>query len=494
VSLTVGFALALAVGFVLVHPLTASPVGYDTAGSVLYFERLLHGQILEQPYGATPKPAMTLIDGLLYSIRGWTAISLAAVAVYAAVATLGAELARRLAGSTAGVFAFVALLGSRPLILDASRAYAVGCASLWLILAGFALRAERPRYVVIGLALAMAALTRLECIVAVIGAVGAVAAWHWLGPRCGLRPAPRSAWFVALGLLAIPIMLVHDWLLIRNPFYWASVSANYSDTYATSVLSPAALANWLVLHYLDLSVLVALACLGILVLVQRRSMAVAIGLLLLGPGIGAFLMLLAAHGTYVSARYVYLIDLAVTFGAAVGFSVVRAARVPGRIGQRRQLMTALAWICAAAVGAGAGGPFGPLDSATRGEVFDQQTVSANVHAVEPVLRRELQADHAAAVTPEILAPGLWTGLLIVDLGLQIPAVGAPRFTADGAAYDSSQLHGGELIYHDRTGDPANAADAALEAGGPVRMGAFTLVPIDSDATAGWWIYRVEGLS
>ena len=95
-------------------------------------------------------------------------------------------------------------------------------------MAGFAVSADRPRYLVVGLALCMATLTRLESIVVVAGAFGAVVGWRWLGPRFGFPRPPRQAWLVGLGFLAVPIMLAHDWLLIRNPMYWASVSAVYS--------------------------------------------------------------------------------------------------------------------------------------------------------------------------------------------------------------------------------------------------------------------------
>lgn len=490
-ALAGGFAFAFAVAYVMVHPIAASPVGYDTAGSVLYFERLIHGQVLEQPYGATPKPAMTVLDGLLFAVYGWSAISLAAVAAFAAVVTLGAELARRIAGPAAAVFAFVALLGSRPLLLDASVAYAVSWAVLWLIVAGFAITAERPRYLVVGLALCMATLTRLESIVVVAGAITAVAAWRYLGPRFGLRPAPRGAWFVGLGLLAIPVMLVHDWLLIRNPLYWASVSATYSAGDPASVRTPIQLSVWLAGHYGAMALLVVLACVGAALLLRRRQWAVATGLALLGPGIGLFLLVLAARGTYVSARYVYLMDVAVTFAAAVGFSAVR---VPDLVGQGRRLarlVTATALFGSAAIALVATVPYGPLNPGTRLTVFDERRVAENMRVVEPLLRREIQASGGSIAAPQIVVPPLRTPLVIVDFKLQIPDVGVPRFTADGNSYDPGLLHAGQLIYHDRTGDPKNGASAALESEGPVTMGAFTLTRIASDPAAGWWLYRVS---
>ena len=70
-----GFAAAFGIALLLISPLGDSPVGYDTAASVLYFKRLTHQQILEAPYGATPKPLMTVVDGTLYRLGGWAAIS-----------------------------------------------------------------------------------------------------------------------------------------------------------------------------------------------------------------------------------------------------------------------------------------------------------------------------------------------------------------------------------------------------------------------------------
>ena len=35
---------------------------------------------------------------------------------------------------------------------------------------------------------------------------------------------PRGAWWVLLGFLALPVMLLHDWLLTGDPFFWADVS------------------------------------------------------------------------------------------------------------------------------------------------------------------------------------------------------------------------------------------------------------------------------
>jgi hypothetical protein len=492
-----GFAIASALGFVLVHPLAGGPVGYDTAASVLYFERIVHGQVLEQPFGATPKPAMTLVDGLLHALGGWQAVSLAAVAAYAAVVTLGAQLVRRVAGPAAGVFAYVALLGSQPLLLDESLAYAVSWACLWLLVAAYAILSDRPRYLVVGLALCMAALTRLESITVAAGATAAVAASWWVRPRLGprlsgwtaLRPAPRGAWLVAVGLLAIPVMLVHDWVLIRNPMYWAGIAAKYSPADPTAIRSSAALLAWLAHHYLGMALLVLLACLGVAWLVRRGRLGLTVGLVLLGPGIGAFLVLLAARGTYVSGRYLYLMDLAVAIAAGIGFTTVRVPEVADWLASRMRTGNVLALVAAAAVGMSAAAPFGPLDPATRASITTQRTVAENLRAAEPAIRRALGSVGTTVAAPAVLAPGLWTPRLMVDLGLRIEQVLPPRFDAAGDAY-ASTLHAGELVYHDRAGDPANGVATVLEAGGAVVVGGLALRLEAADPGAGWWLYRV----
>jgi hypothetical protein len=302
-------------------------------------------------------------------------------------------------------------------------------------------------------------------------------------------PAPRGAWLVAIGLLAVPVMMIHDWVLIRNPMYWAGIVVRYSAADPSAVRSPAALLAWLGHHYLGMSLLVLLACLGAVWLVRRRRLGLAVGLALLGPGIGAFLLLMAARGTYVSGRYLYLMDIAVTLAAGIGFGMVRVPEIAGWLGSRVRTVIVLALVAAAAVGMSAAAPFGPLDPATRASMTTQRTVAQNLRSAQPAIRRALGSGGATTTAPAVLAPGLWTPRLMVDLGLRIQDVMPPQFDAAGAAYVST-LHVGELVYHDRVGDPANGVAAVLEAGGHVSFGSLALRLEASDPRAGWWLYRV----
>lgn len=494
-----GFVVAAALAFHDVRPLSASPVGYDTAGTVLYFQRMVHGIVLEQPYGVTPKPLMTVIDGVLYEIGGWRAVSLAAVFAFAATVSMGSAMAWRLAGPAAAGFAFVSLLGSAPLILDTSLAYATPWAALFLLIAGFGVLARPRRYLLIGIALGAATLCRLEAIVTVGGAIGAVVAWWVLARRRLTEPPPRAAWLVALGALAVPIMLVHDWVLIRDPMYWASVSARYAANYPDSVRSPLELATWLGTHYAGMALLTALAVTGEVALVLRRRLAVAAGLALLAPGICVLLLGLAVRDTYISARYVYLADLAVTIAAAVGVALVRLPELESMASARarwpRRLNPAIAISGAALIAVAATVPFALRDRTTRESVRTQVVVGENLAAAEPRIRTALAGRPAGTGQPELLAPGLWTPRLIVDLGLRIADVSVVRYDAADDAIRAGSLADGQLVYHDRAGDAAAAgAWTAVEAGGQVTLGPVTLVPVASDPAAGWWLLRVVARS
>jgi hypothetical protein len=496
------FALAFAVAYALVNPLRDNPVGYDTAASVLYFQRIVHGTLLEVPYAATPKPLATLVDGLLYSVFGWRAVSLVAVASFAGVVALGSMLARRVGGTNGWVaagFAFVALLGSEPLLLDASFAYAASWAALGCLVAGFAITARRPNYPVAGIALGLATLARLETIVVVVGAVGIIAAARLLAPVTGRLPS-GNAWWVALGLGAIPVMLIHDWRLAGDPFYWADVSVRFSRNHPDAVMSPIETFGWLVRYFEPLAVTVVLAIVGVAVLAVRRLWAVTLGLGLLLLGVPALLLVLAARDTYVSSRYIALADLALVIPAAVGIAAVslpelasplrRATRSSAdtiaRLG-RPVLGAGLAMILALALRH----PFAPADTITRRIVFDQRAVARNVEAAVPILRASLATPGPIdGSKPRIVAPGLWNPRLIVDLGLRIPEVGPAQVTADGTSFLPGAFAPGQVVFHDRIGDGGVPAFSALESAGTVDAGGYRLSPVASNPTAGWWVLRV----
>jgi hypothetical protein len=488
----VAAAIAFAVGYVLVRPIGANPVGFDTAQSVLYFQRIIAGTPLEQLGGATPKPLLTVVDGVLHLVGGWRAVSLAAVASFAAVVGLGTELARRHAGPISAAFAFVALVGSRPLLVDATLAYAVSWAAIGCLIAAFAVAAARPHYIVAGVAMALATLARLEIAAVVAGALVVLAVLRF-GPWWPTRHPPNGAWWLALGLAALPVMLIHDWLLIGDPMYWAGVSARFSEAHPEAVLSPVQLVDFFRRHFSGMALMTLLAVGGVFVTLHRRQWAIAAGFVLIGLGVPAFFVILAARGTFFSSRYVAIADLAVAVAAAFGTSLVSLPELDSPPSEDRWLRRARAaagLALAGLIALMASVPFAPLSPSSRGEAFRQRAVAQNVQAVVPILRSAIAAPGSTGGTaPRVVVPGLWQPRLVVDLGLRMPEVVFANVTPDGASFLPDAFVPGELVYHDRIADPA--AFKPLETDVPVDLDGVRFVPVASDPAAGWWVHRVE---
>ncbi|MGZ6272396.1 MAG: hypothetical protein ACXWPJ_10060, partial [Candidatus Limnocylindrales bacterium] len=245
--------VAAALALLILRPFEAGPVSYDAGSSVLHFQRIAAGRHLEAFISTTPKPLLTLIFGALFQLFGdWRALSWATVGAYAVAIGLSSWLAARLAGVVAGAFVAVALIASPALLAEVGIASAVPWAMVGWATAGLAVTATRPRWALAGIALLLASLARLETLV-IVGTVVLVLVGLWIvGRRSGRTLVPRGSWWLLLGLLALPVMMVHDWLLTGDPFFWISVSARYSEAAGAAVLTPIRLARQLVRHYLPL--------------------------------------------------------------------------------------------------------------------------------------------------------------------------------------------------------------------------------------------------
>jgi hypothetical protein len=502
-----GFALGLFVGFELVRPFTAGPVGFDSASSVTHFERITAGRHLESFTSATPKPFLTIVYGTLHALTGdWRSISWATMGAFAVCVVLGARFAWRSAGPVAGAFAFAALLGSRTLLSDVAISYAVPWALGWCLVAGLVATSERPRPAVVGLALAMAALARLEVLVVIGVAVLAVIV------TC--RPIRRSAssgslrwWLVGLGFLAVPVMLVHDWLLTGDPLFWLSVSQRYSEASPGAVMTPADLLGTMLGRYLGMPVLTVLAIVGLVDLVRRRQWVALVGLVGASLGIAAFLELLAIRGTYVSSRYFAAIDLALIFTAAAGAAaVIEDAR--GLIARR--------WLITSRAPAGASGaivaiaavilafasiwPVASLSASFRSAVETQLRLAENADRVLPAVAGQLSHIPEAGTFPPpdapmsddpgqviLLVPPLEGPRFAVDLDLPLTQVSTVERAAlvPGAGF----IPHGNLIVHDALVERRDAYQR-LEIDQPTKYGDVTLEPVVADAVNGIWVLRI----
>src|SRR5215210_5474562 len=178
-------------------------------------------------------------------------------------------------------------------------------------------RAARPALA--GVALLLAALARVETFVLIAVATALVA---WLAVR---RRALPAEWPILLAWLALPVMLLHDWLLTGDPLNWASVSSLYAA--GTRTRTPIALAVEMWRELAANPVLTALGVAGLVVLVRRRRYVLALGIAGVGAGIAVLMIVLAARGTQVLLTYLHPILLAAAFSAALGLDAsVRLAR------------------------------------------------------------------------------------------------------------------------------------------------------------------------
>lgn len=485
------FVLSLAISFELARPFHAGPVAPDVAAAVLHFDRIVAGHHLEAFLPTTPKPLLTLVYGLLHALtHDWRPISWLAILVTAVAVVLAAELARRTGGLVAAAFVGVGLAGAPAVLFDTGFALAIPWAMLGWLGAAYALTAPRPRYGLAGLALAVAALARVETLV-VVGLAAVALVTMRLGPARLRRPMSPGAWLVLLGFAAVPVMLLHDWLLTGDPLFWTTVAVRYSEAAGRSVEGPAAVVGWLGERYVATGGLSLLGILGWLRLARSGNRPLALGLFGLGPGIAALLVALAARGVVVPERYAAPIDIAVVFAAGIGVAGLAVdlggpVRVLERLGPAaRGAGPAITAALAAVV---LGWPWGPADTTVRADVDRQLWLATDAARAEPVLRRATGTGDGST----ILVPRPLRALLAVDLELPLTRVleTAPDAIDPAAGYPAP----GEILFHDRRAD-GEAADtvrfAPLETTERRTAGPVTIVPLGADPERGWWVVAVR---
>lgn len=509
--------MAFLIAVLVVRPLAAPQVGFDTAASVLHFQRLVAGERLEAFVTTTPKPLLTLVFGVLHGMAGWAGVAWASMAMHGLATGLSTLLAARLAGPAAAALVAVAVAGSSFLLLEASYAYAVPWSlALWAA-AGLALTRPRPLWGVAAVCLLLSTLARFETIVLVAAIAAALAAATFalrVVPSGGrlrqLLPhavEPRAWRLVGVPLLALPIMLLHDWLLTGDPLFWASVSARYTAAARQrgDIAGPAEVGASLVDLVAANGALVVLALMGLVGLLVRRQWPALVGLLGLGPGIAAFLVLLAARGTYVSGRYEAPVDLAVLFAAGIGAGALVGA-VVGRLPrpQRVARLATEAGLTAAVVVLGllALAPWGPFDEATRSRIANERALQANAARVEPLIGRALDSipgsrerptgdagvTVASGRSPVLLVPGLLRPRMAIDLDVPVDLVAG--LTAAGLTPERGLIAPGQVIYHDRRGGQAGEAFAWLEIAEPFADRGLQFRPLLAEPDRGVWVIEV----
>jgi hypothetical protein len=482
----------------VIRPFHAATVGYDSASSVVYFDRIISGHLLEADLGATPKPLLTLVFGALYSaFQDWRPLLWMTLAIYAAGIGGASVLARRVGGLSSGVFVAVGLVASATLLVDASRAYAVSWGLLGWVIAGLALTSRRRHYAVAGLALLFATLARIETLVVVVVAAVALVVSVLIAYRRHTSAPPRSATFLLLGFIAIPVLMVHDQLLIHDPFYWVHVAERYSAAHPGAVDTPAHVLLREVVLFVRLGGMTLLAALGGATLLIRRHDVIALGLIGLGPGICVFLVLLAARGTYVSTRYLTPIELATIFAAGIGFGSLRVSwlrdgvvrRALSRRAPRIRLPVAVGAVVvvSAVTAVCASRTFAPIDRTTTSLIHSELTQAENSDRVAPFVRQAVASPPGHVGRPSVLlVPAIARPRFAVDTGLPVTSIGSLE---DALQRGTLAKVPGRLIYHDRLANPSEPF-AMLGSDRPPTIDGVVLLPVAADPTRGYWLWRV----
>jgi hypothetical protein len=517
--LWLGVAVAGARLVRLPGPATLDP---DEHAAALYFDRMVGGQRLEDPLLSAPKPLLTLVHGLAWTVaHDWRLLEALTVAAFALAVVCLARAAGRLAGWPAAAAAVVAVAGSGPLVLQAARGN-----SLVFALAGWSLaldaltatpagpaaataggsgRAEtgplvhRTRWGLAALALALAALARVEgwLLLPLAAGYGALA-WR--------RGDRRAA--VLLLPLAVPLLwLAHDWLLTGDPLYAVGVPERYTDLVAgREVVAPA---GWLALvgrRYAADPLLLALAAGGAVWLARRRAWVWLAGLGAASLGVLTLLGFEAWRGTYVSWRYFDPADVAVRLATAI--AAARLATAALRLAAARpRLGTALARPGAARHGTGAvrGVPGKTQVGAVVGAALLIGAACWPLAPWDPVvdstLDRDTRLSANAATAAQVMRPlaaepgtvlavsGPQRVRVAMELDLPLGRVRDLFLAARTQPLDRA-LTGTVAVFHDADGDRPPERFAPLSATTPTTVGTVELLPLRTDPGRGLYVHRV----
>jgi hypothetical protein len=498
-------ALTVAVGLAvrLPGPATLDP---DEHAAVLYFDRLVGGDRLEDPLLSSPKPLLTAVHGLAWhAAHDWRLLEAVAVAVFALAVVCLARAAARLGGLAAAAAVTVAAAGSGPLVLQAARGN-----SLVFALAGWSLSldaltrggagggrgAGRDRdgsggdgdrggpwgpgaaWGVAAAALTAAGLARAETWLLLPVAAGfGLLAW---------RRGRRRALWLLLPLAAPLLWLAHDWLLTGDALYGIRVPGRYTDLVSGRQVDPPW--EWLALlgrRYAADPLLLVLAAVGVVWLVRRRAWVWLVGLGITGVGVLALLGMQAWQGTYISWRYFDPADVALRLAAALGAAALAGAAV-GRLGGRTGRGSGAAAVVGAVLLVGmACWPLTPADPLVDSTLARDRRLSANAATAIDALR-PVAAEPGMVIT----ASGPQRVRVAIELGLPLGRV-RDLFLAGLADPLDQALASSAAVFHDADGDRPAERFAPLSTTAAKRVGGVEVVPLRTDPGRGLYVLEVE---
>ena len=476
-------------------PATLDP---DEHAAVLYFDRLVAGDRLEEPLLSSPKPLLTVVHGLAWRAgHDWRLLEALGVAAFALAVVCLARAAGRLGGPPAGAATALAVAGSGPLVLQAARGNSMVFALAGWSVAIDALTRGRgtaepgrdrgaagsdrdrrptgptgPAWRLAAGALLVAGLARPESwlLLPLATAYGLIA---W-------RRGDRRAVLLVLPLAAPLLWLAHDWLLTGDPLYAVRVPGRYTDLVSGRQVVPPA--DWLALvarRYAADPLLLALAAAGAIWLVRRRAWLWLVALGATGIGVLTLLGLQAWQGTYISWRYFDPADLAVRLSAAFGAAAL-ATWAAGRLVRGRGAVAGAVLLVGVACW-----PLAPGDPVVSSTLDRDTRLSANAATAIGVLA-PVAAEQGTIVT----ASGPQRVRVAVELGLPLERV-RDLFLAGRAAPLDQALAGSAAVFHDADGDRPTERFAPLSVTVPRRVGNVELVPLRTDPGRGLYVHRVE---
>jgi len=476
-------------------PATLDP---DEHAAVLYFDRLVAGERLEEPLLSSPKPLLTVVHGLAWRAgHDWRLLEALGVAAFALAVVCLARAAGRLGGPPAGAATALAVAGSGPLVLQAARGNSMVFALAGWSVAIDALTRGRgtaepgrdrgaagsdrdrrptgptgPAWGLAAGALLVAGLARPESwLLLPLATAYGLLAW---------RRGDRRAVLLVLPLAAPLLWLAHDWLLTGDPLYAVRVPGRYTDLVSGRQVVPPA--DWLALvarRYAADPLLLALAAAGAIWLVRRRAWLWLVALGATGIGVLTLLGLQAWQGTYISWRYFDPADLAVRLSAAFGaaalatWAAARLVRGRGAVAGAVLLVGVACW------------PLAPGDPVVSSTLDRDTRLSANAATAIGVLA-PVAAEQGTIVT----ASGPQRVRVAVELGLPLERV-RDLFLAGRAAPLDQALAGSAAVFHDADGDRPTERFAPLSVTVPRRVGKVELVPLRTDPGRGLYVHRVE---
>jgi hypothetical protein len=520
---------ALAIVWLVIQPLARHANDTDSVATVLYFERIVHGQRLESFFPTTPKPLLTVVFGLAWTLTGdWRILTVLTVLVAALAVGLAARLAGRLGGPAAAAIVVIGLLAWPDFQREAAHANSfVWGLALWL-LAGVLMTADRPRPWLAGGALVLAGLVRTETIWLLGAALICVAYLALRAARGADRAALRTTLPLLLGGLAIPLACLHDFLLTGRPFYWLAVPAGYTATAYPGLEpeSPLATVARELVHYRPAIALLLLALVGGLWLFisGRRAVALALGCLV--GGVLLTLVVLAWRAVFISVRYYEEADAAILLAEAVGaarlidwslertelplggtngkpegsgFSVVQPGARPA---SRRVLASVTVAAILAAGTVAVDVPHGSLDPQLTSPADAYTVLEAHISDLRPILEGAQGRDVTVAgvsypvadpTSCRMFAPRALVPIMSVEMGTPLNALGDSQLSFRHGA--SEVLSPGQWVLHIAASDGAGGVYAPFEHSGQTSIDQngheLLVVPVVVDPQAGFWLVRIE---